>query len=136
MPSLTARGCYLLALGVVVLIVGVGCANWGLSAAGMLIIGLLFVAYIGAAARAALIWRRYLELGWWLPRAASSEGLLAQRPFEVQMALRNVSSLDLGIAEVRVFGSRCIAVEGGLLPLLLRPRSQSAGQLTLRALQA
>ena len=135
-PSLTTRGCYVLALGVMLLIVGVGDSNWGLAAAGLFTVTLLFAAYVGFAARAALLWRRYLELVWWLPRAASSEGLLCQRPFEVQMALRNLAPLDLGLGEVRIFSSRCIAVESQLEPLRLRPHSQSVGRLTLRALQA
>jgi uncharacterized protein (DUF58 family) len=125
-----------LALAVVLLIVGVGYGSWGLSAAGLFTVTLLFGAYVAFAARAALLWRRYLELVWWLPRAATSEGLLCQRPFEVQMALRNLGPLDLGIGEVRIFSSRCISVESQLQPLPLRPHSQSAGRLTLRALQA
>ncbi len=135
-PALTARGCYVLALGMVLLIVGVGCANYGLCAAGFCAVTLLFAAYVEFAGRAALLWRRYLELVWWLPRAASREGLIAQRPFEVQVALRNLSPLNLGFGEVRVFGSRCLLVESVLLPLPMRAHSQATGQLTLRALQA
>src|SRR5262245_50569046 len=109
------RGCYVLALGMVLLIVGVGYGSYGLGAAGLGAVTLLCGAYVAFAARAALLWRRYLELVWWLPRAATSEGLLCQRPFEVQMALRNLGPLDLGIGDVRVFGSRCISVESKLL---------------------
>jgi len=135
-PSLTTRGCYVLALGLVLLIVGVGYASWGLSAAGLGTLALLFAAWIGFAGRVALLWRRYLELVWWLPRAASSEGLVCHRPFEVQVALRNLSPLYLGVCEVRMFSSRCITIESQLEPLCLRPYSESTGQLTLRALQA
>jgi len=135
-PSLTTRGCYVLALAVVLLIVGVGYASWGLSAAGLGTVTLIFAAYVAFSARVGLLWRRYLELVWWLPRAATSEGLVAQRPFDVQVALRNLGPLDLGLGEVRVFGSRCLSVESRLEPLRLRPSSQAAGQLTLRALQA
>lgn len=135
-PALSVRGCYLLALGVVLLILGVGYANYAFAAAGLSTVTLLFAAWVSFAARAALLFRRYLELVWWLPRAASNEGLIAHRPFEVQLALRNLGPLDLGIGEVRVLSSRCISVDSKLAPLRLLPRSQSAGQLTLRALQA
>lgn len=135
-PSLTTRGCYVLALSVVLLIVGVGYASWGLSAAGLGTVTMIFAAYVAFASRVGLLWRRYLELVWWLPRAATSEGLVAQRPFDVQVALRNLGPIDLGLAEVRVFGSRCITVESRLEPLRLGPSSQAAGQLTLRAMQA
>ena len=100
-PNLTLRGCYVLALCLVLLIVGVGCGSWPLAAAGLGTTTLLLTSYLGFAASAALLWRRHLELVWWLPRSASSEGLVAQRPFTVQVTLRNVSPVHLGLGELR-----------------------------------
>ena len=135
-PELTTRGAYVLALGLVFLILGVGYGTFGLALAGLSTITFLFCGYLAFASRVALVWRRYLELVWWLPRAASNEGLLAHRSFEVQVTLRNLGPIALGHAEVRVFCSRCIVVARRLVPLLLLPRRQATGRLELRALQA
>jgi uncharacterized protein (DUF58 family) len=135
-PALTLRGCYLLALCLVLLIVGVGSSSWPISAAGLSVISLLFGAYVSFAARVALLWRRNLELAWWLPRAASSEGLVAQRPFSVQVTLRNLGRLHLGLAELQVLGSRCLQVLSMPPPLPLQPSSEASCELQLRIAQA
>ena len=135
-PTLTVRGCYVLSLCLVLLIVGVGCGSWPLAAAGLAVTTLLLTSYLGFAASAALLWRRHLELVWWLPRSASSEGLVAQRPFTVQVTLRNVSPVHLGLGELRVFGSRCLEVSGHLPPLPLRAGSEAKGTLTMKVAQA
>lgn len=135
-PTLTVRGCYLLSLCLVLLIVGVGCGSWPLAAAGLGTMTLLLGSYLEFAASAALLWRRHLELVWWLPRSASSEGLVAQRPFTVQVTLRNVSPLHLGLAELRVFGSRCLEVRSLLPPLPLRAGSEAKGTLEMKVAQA
>ena len=135
-PTLTVRGCYVLALCLVLLIVGVGCGSWPLAAAGLSITTLLLCSYIGFAASASLLWRRHLELVWWLPRSASSEGLIAHRPFTVQVTLRNVSPVNLGLAELRVFGSRCLQVDSRLPPLSLRAGREAKGTLEMKVAQA
>jgi uncharacterized protein (DUF58 family) len=135
-PTLTVRGCYVLSLCLVLLIVGVGCGSWPLAAAGLAVTTLLLCSYLEFAASAALLWRRHLELVWWLPRSASSEGLLAQRPFTVQVTLRNVSPVHLGLAELRVFGSRCLEVRSLLPPLPLRAGSEAKGTLEMKVAQA
>lgn len=135
-PNLTVRGCYVLSLCLVLLIVGVGCGSWPLAAAGLCTTTLLLTSYLGFAASAALLWRRHLELVWWLPRSASSEGLVAQRPFTVQVTLRNVSPVHLGLGELRVFGSRCLEVSGHLPPLPLHAGSEAKGTLTMKVAQA
>lgn len=135
-PALTARGCYVLALSLVLLIVGVGYGSGVTAAAGLGASGFLLFSYVSFLGRASLMWRRHVELLWWLPRAAGAEGLVAHRPFEVLVTLRNLSPLDLGIAELRVFGSRCVEVEGALLPLPLGPRTESTGRMQVRVVQA
>jgi uncharacterized protein (DUF58 family) len=135
-PALTTRGAYLLSLAIVLLILGVGYGSWALSLTGLGCITLLFCTYLLFAMRVALLWRRYLELVWWLPRAAANEGLIAHRTFEVQVALRNLSPLSLGFAELRVFCSRCIVVARPLATVELLPRRQASARLELRALQA
>lgn len=136
LPALSTRGAYVLALAIVLLILGVGYGSFSLALSGLGCITLLFCAYLSFASRVALLWRRYLELVWWLPRAASNEGLIAHRTFEVQVALRNLGPMALGHAELRVFCSRCIVVARPLSPVLLLPRSQATARLELRALQA
>jgi uncharacterized protein (DUF58 family) len=136
LPALSTRGAYVLALAIVLLILGVGYGSFSLALTGLGCITLLFCAYLSFASRVALLWRRYLELVWWLPRAASNEGLIAHRTFEVQVALRNLGPIALGHAELRVFCSRCIVVARPLSPVLLLPRSQATARLELRALQA
>jgi uncharacterized protein (DUF58 family) len=136
LPALSTRGAYVLALAIVLLILGVGYGSFSLALTGLGCITLLFCAYVSFASRVALLWRRYLELVWWLPRAASNEGLIAHRTFEVQVALRNLGPIALGHAELRVFCSRCIVVARPLSPVLLLPRSQATARLELRALQA
>ena len=135
-PALTTRGAYVLSLSIVLLILGVGYGSWALSLTGLCCITLLFCTYLLFAMRVSLLWRRYLELVWWLPRAAANEGLIAHRTFEVQVALRNLSPLSLGFAELRVFCSRCIVVARPLAPVELLPRRQASARLELRALQA
>ncbi len=135
-PTLTVRGCYVLSLCLVLLIVGVGCGSWPLAAGGLVTTTLLLGSYLSFTASAALLWRRHLELVWWLPRSASSEGLVAQRPFTVQVTLRNVSPVHLGLGELRVFGSRCLEVSSHLPPLPLRAGSEAKGTLTMRVAQA
>jgi len=135
-PALTTRGAYVLSLAIVLLILGVGYGSWALSLTGLCCITLLFCTYLLFAMRVALLWRRYLELVWWLPRAAANEGLIAHRTFEVQVALRNLSPLALGFAELRVFCPRCIVVARPLAPVELLPRKQASARLELRALQA
>ncbi len=135
-PALTTRGAYVLSLAIVLLILGVGYGSWTLSLTGLCCVTLLFTSYLLFAMRVALLWRRYLELVWWLPRAAANEGLIAHRTFEVQVALRNLSPLSLGFAELRVFCSRCVVVSRTLAPVELLPRRQASARLELRALQA
>lgn len=136
LPALSTRGAYVLALSIVLLILGVGYGSFSLALTGLCCITLLFCTYLSFASRVALLWRRYLELVWWLPRAASNEGLVAHRSFFVQVALRNLGPIALGHAELRVFCSRCIIVARPLAPVLLRARSQATARLELRALQA
>lgn len=135
-PTLTGRACYVLALALVLLIVGAGCGSVGLAAAGLAVIVLLCVGYVSLAARAALLWRRQLELVWWLPRSASSEGLVAHRAFEVQVTLRNLSPLSMGLCELRVFASRPVEVETVLVPAPLPPQREILARLSVRVLQA
>lgn len=135
-PSLTGRACYVLALALVLLIVGAGCGSASLAAAGLAVVTLLCCVYVSFAARVALLWRRHLELVWWLPRSASSEGLVAHRPFEVQVTLRNLSPLSMGLCELRVFGSRPVEIETTLPPVPLRPNHELTGRLSVRVLQA
>lgn len=135
-PALTTRGAFVLSLAIVLLILGVGYGSWVLSLTGLCCVTLLFCTYLLFAMRVALLWRRYLELVWWLPRAAANEGLIAHRTFEVQVALRNLSPLSLGYAELRVFCSRCITVARPLAPVELLPRRQASARLELRAMQA
>jgi uncharacterized protein (DUF58 family) len=134
-PTLTGRACYVLALALVLLIVGAGTSSVGLAAAGLTVVALLCVGYVACAARAALLWRRYLELVWWLPRSASAEGLVAHRPFEVQVTLRNLSPLSLGLGELRVFASRPVEVDTVLPPVALRPQRELTARLSVRVLQ-
>jgi uncharacterized protein (DUF58 family) len=135
-PSLTVRGCYVLALCLVLLIVGVGCGSWSLAAMALAVHALLLTSYLGFAGNTALLWRRHLELVWWLPRSASSEGLVALRPFAVQVTLRNISPVHLGFAELRVFASRCVEWHSQLPPLSLRAGGEAKGTIEMKVAQA
>jgi uncharacterized protein (DUF58 family) len=135
-PSISPRGASVFALGVLLLILAVGQGSLLLAAAGLFSIALLLAAYLAFAARVALVWRRQIELVWWLPRAASNEGLVAGRPFEAQLGLSNHTPLDLGQGSVSLFGSRAISVEKLPSAVRLLPGQQAMVRLLVRPLQA
>ncbi|HNI59547.1 MAG TPA: hypothetical protein PKW11_06370, partial [Pseudomonadota bacterium] len=86
-PTLHVSGGSLLSLGLILLVLGVAVGKWTISALGFASLSLLCASYVSFALRVSLLWRRHIELLWWLPRAATSEGLVAGRPVEVQLSL-------------------------------------------------
>lgn len=142
LPVLTAAGRHWLTLALLLLLLGTGLGNWLLAALGVCALGALLCLYLGFFPTAILIWRRYLELVWWLPRPASggnaetAAGLIAHRPFTLKLALRNLSPLSLGFATLRVFASRCVVPTAPLPILVLPPRSEVTGELSLESRQA
>lgn len=139
LPVLTGRGRLLLTLAMVLLIVGTGSGNWMLAVFGVLVTGALLSLYLRFFPTAVLVWRRYLELLWWLPRPhahGGADGLVAGRPFPLQVTLRNLGPRHLGSAGLRVFASRSVAVTRPLPLLSLPPRAESTGTLQLVAAQA
>ncbi len=141
-PVLTGRGRIWLSLSLVLLILGVGSGSSSLAALGLCVLSGLLALYVHFFPTAILVWRRYLELLWWVPRQAgakgaqSSFGLVAHRPFPLKLTLRNLSPLALGLAEVRVFASRCVEVVGPAPLLLLPARSEVNASAELRVTQA
>ena len=135
-PTLHTNGGYLLSVGLCLLVLGVAVGQWSISALGMASLSLLCAGYVGFALRVSLLWRRHLELLWWLPRAATSEGLVAQRPVEVQLTLRNLSPLRLRVSELRLFGSRCVLPRNQIAPVDLPAHSEASTQLALLVAQA
>ena len=135
-PTLHTSGGYLLSVGLLLLVLGVAVGQWSVSALGLSALALLCASYVGFALRVSLLWRRHLELLWWLPKAASSEGLVAHRPVEVQLTLRNLSPLRLSVSELRIFASRCVVSRSKVALLDLPPHSEAAAQLDLLVTQA
>ena len=135
-PTLHTNGGYLLSIGLFMLVLGVAVGQWSISALGLTSLTLLCASYVGFALRVSLLWRRHLELLWWLPRAATSEGLVALRPVGVQLTLRNLSPLKLWVSELRIFGSRCVLPRSRIEPLDLPAHSEAAAQLELLVTQA
>lgn len=125
-PTLHTNGGYLLSVGLFLLVLGVAVGQWSVSALGLTALSLLCASYVGFALRVSLLWRRHLELLWWLPRAATSEGLVALRPVGVQLTLRNLSPLKLRVSELRIFGSRCVLSRSRIEPLDI-PSPQRGG---------
>lgn len=135
-PALTERGCYVLCLGLLLLILGVGYGSVLLSAAGLVALVFLSAAFVAFSLRVALLWQRSLELVWWLPRATSAEGLIAQRPFEIHVTLRNRGPLRLGRCTLRPIASRCIEIVEAPPSVVVTPGTATTSRLFLRSLQA
>ena len=68
LPVLTARGRLWLILSLVLLILGAGSGAAAPAALGLCALGGLLSLYLLFFPTAILVWRRYLELLWWVPR--------------------------------------------------------------------
>ena len=135
-PTLHVSGGSLMSLGLILLVLGVAVGKWSIAALGFASLSLLCASYVTFAWRVSLLWRRHLELLWWLPRAATSEGLVAGRPVEVQLTLRNLSPLRMRVTELRIFCSRCIHPQTSPPPIDLPAHSEATTQFTLFVAQA
>lgn len=135
-PTLHVGGGCLLSLGLILLVLGVAVGKWTITALGFATLSLLCASYVTFALRVSLLWRRHIELLWWLPRAATSEGLVAGRPVEVQLTLRNLSPLTMRVTELRIFCSRCIHPQMQPTTINLPGHSEASTQLTLMVAQA
>ena len=135
-PTLHQNGGALLSVGVLLLALGVAVEKWTVSAVGFASLALLCASYVGFALRVSLLWRRHVEILWWLPRAATSEGLLAGRPIEVSLALRNLSHLSLRVSEIKLFCSRSLFPLHEFPTMDLPAHSEATAQLSIFAAQA
>lgn len=138
LPALSPAGRAWLTLAMVLLIIGGGTGSWMLAACGFTVLGALLTLYLRFMPIAVVVWRRYLELVWWVerPPGGGTTGLLAQRPFSLQVALRNLGPIPLGRAELRLLRSSCIDVSAPPPPLPLPPRSEASARMELVAQQA
>src|SRR3954451_12655150 len=116
LPALSPAGRAWLTLSMVLLIIGGGTGSWMLSACGLVVLAALLALYLRFMPVAVVVWRRYLELVWWVERP-SGGGLVAQRPFSLHATLRTLGPLPLGRAELRLLRSSCIDVSRPLPPL-------------------
>src|ERR1044071_4755387 len=107
LPALSPAGRAWLTLAMVLLIIGGGTGSWMLSACGLLVLAALLTLYLSFMPIAVVVWRRYLELVWWVERPEGAGGLIAQRPFSLHVTLRNLGPLPLGRAELRLLRSSC-----------------------------
>lgn len=138
-PTLTTSGKSVLASAGVFVLAGVIVRSWPLVSIGGVALVLLLAAMVLFYPRTILLGRRQLEVAWWIPPAETAGGALrVERPFRLQIFLRNRSPYHLGRAEVGVLRAApvdLLSPEPATLlgrrtevELQVRARCRSAGQ--------
>lgn len=124
-PSLTRSGLVLVGVSAALVVSGGVAAAWPLVALGTLLLSAVLVLYLLFIPTSVLLRRRYLEFAWWVPASSTSGGaLLADRPLELHLLLRNHSPLRLCLTSMRVLASSAIQLREPVISTLLPPRRE------------
>jgi uncharacterized protein (DUF58 family) len=131
-PSLTRSGLLLAGLAAAFVIAGAIRAAWPLVALGTLFISAQLVLYLLFFPASVMLRRRYLEFAWWVPASEGSGGaLLAERPVNLHLLLRNHAPFRLRLQRMRIICSSTITVDQERMAALLPSRREV--KLKLRA---
>lgn len=124
-PTLTRTGLLLFAVGALFALAGAFTAAWPLIALGTVQICALLVLYLIYLPASVMLKRRYLEFAWWVPPDQITGGaLLADRPMDVTILLRNQSPLRMSLQRIRVVCSRSIELHDPHLAAVIRARRE------------
>lgn len=135
-PTLHTFGGFLFSVGLLLLLLGVVVGKWTIAALGFVALVGLCAGYVGFALQVSMVWRRHIELVWWLPRAAHNEGFVAGRPVEARLTLRNLSFLPLRMHDLRISSSRSVHHINQAAFLVLPAHSEATTNIDLLVAQA
>jgi uncharacterized protein (DUF58 family) len=125
-PVLTRRGLLLIGSGAALVGLGVAAAAWPLLALGFLEVSAVLCLYILFIPRAVLLRRKQLELAWWVRLGEATGGaLVVDRPFALQILLRNHTRYRLLLAKMRILASSALEIEDQPAPALLGPHLEA-----------
>jgi uncharacterized protein (DUF58 family) len=93
LPGLTAQGRLVVALGALLMALGLLTLEWVLAALGSLVLGGLMWAYLAFLWPSTLLRRQRIEFAWWpVAQGTAARPLYAGEPFELVVFLRNRSA--------------------------------------------
>ena len=140
-PSLSTRGKFILATGLMFVFVGSLNISPALIALGGCVLAALLSAYLWFFPTAILLRRRKVELSWWIPPGEQPGGALSvDRPFSLHVAPRNHSGRPLRLLNLTIIGHSSLELPGNLealvpggrqVELVARLRAHSAGYMVL-----
>ena len=124
-PALTRTGLLLVGVCGGFVVCGAVVTAWPLVALGTLLLAAVLVLYLLFIPTSVLLKRRYLEFAWWVPASATSAGaLLARRPLDLHLLLRNHSPLRLHLARMRILASSSIQLDDDSMSTVLPPHKE------------
>lgn len=123
-PALSPRGRLLGAAAALIALSGAVVGSWALIGLGWALATLLSAAYLAFFPSVALIWRRHIELEWAV-RGHLEGSLIAGRPFDLHVTLRNRGPVALGRARLTLVASTPIDPPA-TLAFAMRARSEAS----------